>query len=545
MFTPGDGAIPFGSSWKYLVTSTDQGAAWRPDGRQYTNAWVQERFWATAATSTDQLRKRVAFALHHIFMVSLADSNLWSHQRAYAQYLDTLNRHAFGNYRNLLEDISLSPVMGIYLSHMRNRKEDPATGRVPDENFAREVMQLFSIGLHELEPDGTLKLDAQGGAIETYNNDDVMALAKIFTGWSWAFPDNQLTESKFRWGWPDYQAANDTRIDLKNMRSYPGQFSTAAVTLFAGKPHAVNIPAGGSAESRLKLALDALHRHPNVGPFIGRQLIQRLVTSNPSPGYVYRCAEAFRDNGSGVRGDMKAVLRAILLDYEARSLEAAGKQGFGKLKEPDLRLSSILRSLGILAPSDGIYRIWNLESVEWALDQNPLRSPTVFNFFSKDYSLPGAISNAGLYSPEFQIANETTAISGSNYLRWAIWDGVYNNQTDQSLYPAVDWQGFADSITGGGGPALGTPAADVAFVNRLSLLLTANAMSKDADADHTNDMYTILIDAAAGMRQTNPTVYWPPIDADCNTVTPGCAEIQHLKELVWLVMTSPEGVVQR
>ena len=286
----------------------------------------------------DQLRKRVAFALHQIFMVSQADSSLWSHARAYAAYYDLLNRHAFGNFRNLLEDMALSPAMGIYLSHLRNRKEDPATGRLPDENFAREVMQLFTIGLHELKADGSLKYDASGKPVETYTNQDVMALAKVFTGWSWAFPDSELTESKFRWGGPVYTVAGDQQIDLLPMKPYPGQHSTAAKTLFAGKPWATTIAANGTAQSDLKKALDTLFNHPNVGPFIGRQLIQRLVTSHPSSAYVARVAAVFANNGSGVRGDLGAVVRAVLLDAEARN---AGGAGFGKLREPVLRVDPV------------------------------------------------------------------------------------------------------------------------------------------------------------------------------------------------------------
>jgi hypothetical protein len=165
-----------------------------------------------------------------------------------------------------------------------------------------------------------------------------------------------------------------------------------------------------------------------------------------------------------------------------------------------------------------------------------LRAPTVFNYFEPNYSLPGTISQAGLYSPEFQIATETTIIASSNYLRWAIWDGIYNWETAENLFPAIDWANL---------PKPDAPANDALAIDRLRLLLTANAMSKDADADHTNDMYSILLDTAAGMRQTNPVIYWPPTDADCNQVSPGCAALRHLKELVWLIAMSPEGAVQK
>ena len=225
----------------------NQGDAWRPWGANYNPAVVAQTFWKTAATAPDQLRKRVAYALHQVFMVSQTDSSLWTQTRAVANYHDLLNKNAFGNFRQLMEDMALSPAMGIYLSHLRNRKEDPATGRMPDENFARELMQLFTIGLHELNPDGTPKRGSNGQPVETYTIHDVMALAKVFTGWSWAFPDAEMTDAKFRWGSPVMTAAGDQRIDLLPMKAYASQHSTAAKTLFAGKPWALTIPANGSA----------------------------------------------------------------------------------------------------------------------------------------------------------------------------------------------------------------------------------------------------------------------------------------------------------
>ena len=340
------------------------GDAYRPGGTLYDPGVVERTFWSTAHRAPDQLRRRMGFALHQIFMVSLEDSNLWYQSRAYAHYLDTLNRLAFGNYRTLLEEVALSPAMGIYLSHMRNRKEDPTTGRTPDENFARELMQLFTIGLHELNVDGTAKLGPDGQPIETYNNDDVMALAKVFTGWSWAFPNSQLTEQNFRWSSPSYKLAEDTRIDLQRLKPYPSQHSSAEKRLFFGKPHELTIPRNGSAQSDLKLALDALFNHPNVGPFIAKQLIQRLVTSQPGPAYVARVANAFNNNGQGVRGDLTAVVRAVLLDPDARAASPAAD--FGKLREPVLRVTQWMRAFDATS-SSGHYKM------EWALDSTGQR----------------------------------------------------------------------------------------------------------------------------------------------------------------------------
>ena len=264
--------------------------------------------------------------------------------------------------------------MGIYLSHLRNRKENPATGLLPDENFAREVMQLFSLGLNELNLDGSPKLDAAGKPIETYSNADVMAMARVFTGWSWGFPDAQLTEQNFRWGSPGLKVATDQTIDLQRMKAYPGQHSTAEKKLFAGKPWALTIPANTAAADSLRLALNGLFNHPNVGPFIGRQLIQRLVTSYPSPACVARVASVFNNNGKGVRGDLGAVVRAILQDSEARSTPAPG---FGKVREPVLRVAHWMRAFGTTSATGEYMMAWELES----LSQQALAAPSVFGWF--------------------------------------------------------------------------------------------------------------------------------------------------------------------
>lgn len=439
----------------------NRGDAYRPRGASYNANRVGQKFWQSAASSPDQLRKRVAFALHQIFMVSQVDSNLWYQSRAYAAYLDLLNKHAFGNYRALLEDIALSPAMGIYLSHMRNRKEDPATGRMPDENFAREIMQLFSIGLHELNADGTAKLNGSGQPIETYTNADVMALAKVFTGWSWAFADGELTESKFRWGNPDLtSAAADQRIDLLPMKAYPGQHSTAAKTLFAGKPWATAIPANGSAQADLKQALDTLFNHPNVGPFIGRQLIQRLVTSQPSPAYVARVAAVFNNNGSGVRGDLGAVVRAILLDSEARAVPPTG---FGKLREPVLRVAQWMRALGAQSASGQYLMDWELDKV----GQRAMYAPSVFGYYRPGYVPPNTdFTGRNATAPEFQIVDESTV-------------AAWINTAEAMAGSGLGWTGSANDVAVDY-TALGALASNGnvgALVDRLNLLLLGGRMS--------------------------------------------------------------------
>jgi uncharacterized protein (DUF1800 family) len=378
---------------------------------------VLDTFYRQAVQGEDQLRGRVAYALSQIFVISMQDGAVGDNTRGVAGYLDMLNEQAFGSYRALLEQVARHPMMGIYLSHIKNQKEDPARGRVPDENFAREVMQLFSIGLKQLEADGTPKL-VNGAAADTYTHDDIAGLAKVFTGWSWDGPDT--ADGRF-FGWSGYQ---DPDRQWKPMQGYT-QFHSISEKRFLGQ----TVPAQGKADpaASLKVALDALANHPNVGPFIGRQLIQRLVTSHPSGAYVQRVAKAFNDNGSGVRGDMKAVIRAVLLDPEART---PGDATGGKLREPVLRLTALLRAYGATSDS-GKYLIGATDDPGAQLAQTPLRSPSVFNFYRPGYVPPGTESGAlGLTVPELQLTSETTVAGYANYMRAGIQNGFGLNGTD-------------------------------------------------------------------------------------------------------------------
>lgn len=356
----------------------------------------QVAWWRHALTGPDQLRQRMAFALSEIFVISDQNSVLTNYQEGMAHYYDHMVRNALGNYRQLLEDVTLSPMMGIYLSHLRNRKATSATSAQPDENYAREIMQLFSIGLNQLQPDGTLKLSPNGQVINTYDNTTITQMARVFTGWSY-FTETPATTS-FTGGRADY---------INPMTLFASFHDDGEKTIVTGKA----IPSNQGGLKDLKDTLDTLFNHPNTPPFIARQLIQRLVTSNPSPGYVYRVAKVFENNGAGVRGDLHAVAKAILLDYEARSALVAGSVGFGKLKEPVLRTTHLLRAFAA-RNNNGRYTIASLGS----LAQSPLQAQTVFNFFEPAYVLPGALAAAGLYAPEFQILTDTTAITIPNYL---------------------------------------------------------------------------------------------------------------------------------
>ncbi len=499
-------AMPYSASFvPYIESKFALGDTYRPKGSKYTSSWPLQRFWATAATAPDQLRRRVAFALHEIFVVSTADSNLYYHTRPYANYVDTLNKHALGNFRNLIQDIALSPVMGMYLSHMRNAKEDPATGRLPDENFARELMQLFTIGLYELKPDGTPQLGSDGKPIETYGNADVMALAKVFTGWSWGFPDNELTNDNFRWGNPDYSTAKDRRIDLSPMKAYPGQHSTAEKKLFAGKPWGVTIPAGGSADADLRIALDTLFNHPNVGPFIGRQLIQHLVTSNPSPAYVARVAAVFNNNGRGVRGDLGAVVRAILLDSEARAVPTGTSAG-GKLREPVLRVTQWMRAFGATSSSGEYMVVGDLD----AMSQRVFAPVSVFSYFRPGYVPPGTtLASAGAVAPEFQIVNEGSTAAWANLARSMAGGGI-------------GWTGTAADLVS----PMTTPISLVssgdanALVEHLNLLLFAGTMSAELKFD--------LLDAISGVGGSD-----------------AASQSNRARIALFVALASPEYLVQR
>jgi uncharacterized protein (DUF1800 family) len=374
---------------------------------------VWESFWRQAVEGPDQLRQRVAYALSQIFVISAVDGQIGQQPRAMAAWLDMLGQNAFGNYRTLLESVSLHPLMGLYLTHLRNQKPNLTTGRIPDQNYARESMQLFSIGLIKLRIDGTP--DTAGGAVqETYGPADVAGLSNVFTGFSWACPAAPAA-SCFNNGVNN--GVSDPDRHFKPMIAYPQYHSTDPKT-FLG----VTIPAQSTPDPALSLrmALDTLANHPNVGPFIGKQLIQRLVSSNPSPAYVQAVAEAFNNNGAGVRGDMKAVIRAVLLHPEARQITSAS----GKVREPVLRLSAYLRAFPHRSDT-GWFRVGNTDNASTSLGQTPLRSPSVFNFYRPGYVAPGTqTAAAGLVAPEMQLLNETSVAGWVNAMRDNITSGV-------------------------------------------------------------------------------------------------------------------------
>jgi uncharacterized protein (DUF1800 family) len=372
--------------------------------------------WRKLMAAPDTLRQRVTLALSEILVVSLTGLSGGWRQFSAAHYLDLLEDNAFGNYRTLLQQVSTSPAMGEYLTFRGNLKFNPATGALPDENYARELMQLFTIGLVQLQLDGTPAL-AAGKTQETYGLDDITGLARVFTGWDL---DTSVTGTAT----PDFQR--------RPMVQVASRHETGASTFLGA-----TVPAGLDGAASLTAALDIVFAHSNVAPFVSRQLIQRLVTSNPSPAYVQRVAQMFQNDGSGVKGNLKAVVKAILLDDEARRSPDPADVRNGRLREPMLRFVAWARAFGASSPSDA-WAIGDTSDPATRLGQSPLRSPTVFNFFRPGYVPPNsAIGQAVLVAPEFQITNESSVVGYLNFMQAAVSVGVGDVKADYSALAAL------------------------------------------------------------------------------------------------------------
>lgn len=457
-----------------------------------------ESFWLYAANSPAQLRERMKFALSQIFVISLGDAAV--DVRGATSYYDMLGENAFGNYRTLLERVSLHPMMGVYLTHLANQREDPATGRTPDENFAREIMQLMSIGVHELNSDGTVRLGSNGQPIPTYTSADISNLAKVMTGFSWYVPNP--TTASFR------GTGRTADSYVRSMIAYPTFHSTSSKT-FLG----TTLPAGSSdAMAELRLALDVIANHPNVPPFMCRQLIQRLVTSNPTPSYVGRCSSVWINNGSGVRGDLGAVVKAILLDGEARNAELAVSASYGKVREPVIRMTNWMRAFGATSIS-GNYLL-NSTSATTSLGQSALTAPSVFNFYRPGYVPPNTRAGAqNLTVPEFQIVNEVTVAGYANTMQTAIGSGIGTSSDVRSTY------------------AREVPIAHDAnaLADRMNRMLLHGRMSSTLRARIVESVNGVTIPTATGSNQA-------AIDT---------ARLNRARLAVYMTMVSPEYLIQR
>ncbi len=481
-----------------------------------------DSYWSQAIAGDDQLRQRAAFALSQIFVVSFTDATLRSQPRGVASYYDMLGENAFGNFRALLEAVALHPMMGVYLSHLKNQKENPETGRVPDLNFAREITQLFTIGQYKLNADGTVVTGGDGKAVAAYVAADLEGLSQVFTGWSWYAGTLTTDRTSRRFFGSDANLERDWRpMQDYNRYAVNTDFHSISAKNFLG----VTIPAQtlstADTQGDLKIALDTLFNHPNVGPFIGRQLIQRLVTSNPSPAYVARVAAAFNDNGSGQRGDLKAVWKAILLDPEARSVGTANSAG--KLREPVIRLANFMRAFNAKSTSGRFTGIGNTDDPATRLNQTVMSAPTVFNFYRPGY-VPSSqpIADAGLVAPEFQIVHDVSVAGYMNYMRSLV--TVDANRDIQQDYTAE--------------LALATTPADL--VERMNLLLFAGTMPDALRAQI----------AAAVTSRTIPTATYAT-GADPATATPtnqasiDAAKRDRVYLAVFLSMAAPDYLIQK
>ncbi len=389
--------------------------------------YLQQTFWQQAITGNDQLRQRVKYTLTELFVISSTNPAVQNMPRGMANYYDVLGADAFGNFRQLLEDVTLNPMMGQFLSVLANDKGD--ANRDPDENYAREVMQLFTIGLYQLNPDGTQKLDQTGQPIPTYSNTDVIGLAKVFTGFSWNVPGDQSNNA---WSNCCEYVGTGFGEDILPMQNYPSHHSTDEKD-FLG----VTIPAQSNPDpvGDLKIALDTLFNHPNLPSFFCKQMVQHLVTSNPSPAYVSRVAAVFQDNGAGVRGDMKAVIQAILLDPEARnSVAASTNPQYGKVREALVRYTEWARAFTAQS-RNGSFNLGSTEDPIYGLGEMSLRSPSVFNWFAPGYVPPGtSIEQAGMVAPEMEMTDVSTVVGYLNYMQSAIGADAINGPDVFSNY---------------------------------------------------------------------------------------------------------------
>ena len=493
-----------------------QSAAIYGDTKQY--AWWNRAMGVPnltpdAATTQlpDPLRQRVAFALSQIFVISMRMEELGVNYAGMANYYDVLETNAFGNFRTLLHDVALHPCMGVYLSHLGNRKADPVANTFPDENFAREIMQLFSIGLWLLNADGTRQLDGLGQPIPTYSNANITEMARVWTGLSYG---NLATFDNYPRDYKQPMKGFDDFHDL-GAKTLLRSTTTPARTIDPLHPDAATM-------ADVDAVIDNLFNHPNTGPFIARLLIQRLVTSNPASAYIARVAAKFADNGAGVRGDMKAVVKQILLDSEARDPAKLGDPTFGKLREPFLKCVYLARAFNA-ASQDGWFYLDNFQLDHF---QKPFDSPSVFNFFLPTYSPPGALTAAGLVAPEFQLINATSGVKAPNYFRNAVFGGL-----DRWGYASINRAVFLNLLPE---MLLNVPAAAVNdpfpnidpldpdhLLRRLDLVLTGGRL--------TPRNFQLIREAMQRLGRNN-VWDWPH---------------ERLKLAIYLIVTSPEFAVQR
>jgi uncharacterized protein (DUF1800 family) len=484
-------------------------------------------FWKNAMSASDQLRQRMAFALSEIFVVSsFGENELYEIPKGLAYYQDLMVKHAFGNYRDLLEAVTYSPAMGYYLTYMGNEKSDPDTGRVPDENYAREILQLFSIGLVMLNKDGSTITDANGKVIETYTNKDITGLAKVFTGLD-------LDNSKIVTDADYYEIWHQAMIILEEDHS-------SAEKTFLG----TTIPANTTAAESIRLALDHIANHQNVAPFISRQLIQRFVTSHPTAAYIKRVATVFEQGsytlpngttiGEAKRGDLKATLAAILFDEEARSDSSRAQASFGKVREPIIRLTNWVRAFEVGTITPELTDILNNTESADTLNQHPYRSLSVFNFYRPGYVPPSTLSGvANLTIPELQIVNTNTIPSYINFMTTFI----YNEMEDTDTQAQTDF--FQMNNVN-----LDASQADKSFI---SAYTTEKTLAADPVAlvDHLNNLLTYGELSNNTREQIINVISDYAVDDSVDEITKTENINQRIYLAILMIMSSPDYLIQR
>ena len=429
---------------------------------------VQQRFFVQNLTAQDQLRQRVAFALSQIFVIGGAKV---TDPTGYTNYLQLLENDSFTNYRQIMQDVTLSPAMGDWLDMVNNGKPNVGRGDHANENYAREFMQLFTIGTSQLNTDGSYQLDSGGNQIPTYTQDTVQAFAVAYTGWTYPLTPGgtQQTYNPAYWTGPMVAVDSNHDTTAKQLLVYPGASGGGL------------LPAGQSAAQDLQGAMDNVFNHPNVGPFVANELIQHLVTGNPSPAYIQRVASAFNDNGSGVRGDMKAVITAILMDPEARRGDdpATAVGTDGHLQEPILYMTGLLRAFG--ATSDGS----NLAYYGGDMGQQALFSPSVFNFYSPSYVIPGTT----MYGPEFQILTTATSLNRVNWTNNFVFGSIGSGTT-------VDFSSYATQASN-----------PTALLGSLNTLMLHGSMSSDMQSSILTAMQTVPTGSNQGLQEAQAAIY--------------------------------------
>jgi uncharacterized protein (DUF1800 family) len=427
---------------------------------------LQQRYFVQLITAPDQLRQRVAFALAQIFVIAGDKINT---PQGYTPYLNLLENDAFTNYRQIMQDVTLSPAMGHYLDMVNNDKPNTTTGTHADENYARETMQLFSIGLSELNEDGSVQISG-GAPIPTYTQDTVEAFARAYTGWTYPTMPGATLQKHNPAYWTGPMVAFESNHDetVKQLLTYSGVANSGSLA------------AGQTAEQDLSGAMDNIFNHPNVPPFVALRLVQHLVTSNPSPAYIQRVADVFKNNGSGVRGDMKAVITAILMDPEARRGDspATAVAGDGHLQEPILFMTGLLRAFG--ATTDGA----NLAGQGSSMGENALFSPSVFNFYS-----PFFATTTGHPAPEFQLLTTATALARANWVNTFAFGSIGTTTT-------IDFSGY--------GAQAATPSALLANLNTLMMHGT---MSADMQNSILTAMQSVPAGSTQGVTQAKTAIY--------------------------------------